>query len=309
MSAKKGAASGKFISRQECLADASYTCNLFCKYCHNPPSGCRTEIESVIDRVRRAKVTAVSLEGRGEPTTNPRLPELISGLRAAGVKNIMLSTNAVALADKKLCARVARGVDFFTVNFPSHVEEVYNGATRSVKYREAVRGLRNLAALGLEEKIRFFHIIFRDNYKLLPEFVGWARAAHPGCSLLNFTFVRNKGRVGDDEAIVPRYAEAAPYVKIALARAKLAGLRAVIQNMPLCALKNFEGFSFEYQRWRRGDEPLEDGLERPAPSTACRKCTLAPACCGARPDYLRIYGDGELKPSSASPDTIRPERF
>jgi len=309
MNAKKSAAPGKWISRQECLADASYTCNLFCKYCHNPPSGGRTEIENVIARVRRGKVKAVSLEGRGEPTTNPRLPELISGLRAAGVKNVMLSTNAVALADKKLCARIARGVDFFTVNFPSHVEEVYNGATRSVKYRQAVKGLRNLAALGLEGKVRFFHIIFRDNYKLLPGFVEWVRSAHPGCSLVNFTFVRNKGRVNDERAIVPNYAEAAPYIKIALAKAKLAGLRAVIQNMPLCALKSFEGFSFEYQRWRRGDEPLEEGIERPAPSAACRKCALSPACCGARPDYLRIYGDKELKPSSAAPASIKPERF
>lgn len=306
---KKAEAPGKWISRQECLTDASYTCNLFCRYCHNPPSGGRTEIESVIDRVRRGKVKAVSLEGRGEPTTNPRLPELISGLRKAGVKDIMLSTNAVALSDIKLCSRIAGGVDFFTVNFPSHVEEVYNGATRSVRYRKAVKGLRNLAELGLEGKIRFFHIIFRDNYKLLPEFVAWVRSAHPGCSLVNFTFVRNKGRVNNDEAVVPRYAEAAPYIKLALANAKLAGLRAVIQNMPLCALRNFEGFSFEYQRWRRGDEPLEDGVDKAAPAAACRKCALAPACCGARPDYLRIYGDGELTPSPASPASVKPERF
>jgi len=306
---KKSGVQGKWISRQECLADASYTCNLFCRYCHNPPSGGRTEIESVIARVRRGKVKAVSLEGRGEPTANPRLPELISGLREAGVKHVMLSTNAVALADKKLCAKIAGGVDFFTVNFPSHVEEVYNWVTRSVKYGQAVRGLRNLAGLGLEGKIRFFHIIFRENYKLLPGFVEWVKSEHPGCSLVNLTFVRNKGRVGDDEALVPRYAEAAPYIKIALAKAKLAGLRIVIQNLPLCALKNFEGFSFEYQRWRRGDEPLEDGVDRAAPSAACRKCALAPACCGARPDYLRIYGDGELKPSRAAPESIKPERF
>jgi MoaA/NifB/PqqE/SkfB family radical SAM enzyme len=252
---------------------------------------------------------AVSLEGRGEPTTNPRLPELISGLRAAGVESIMLSTNAVALADKKLCARIVRGVDFFTVNFPSHLEAVYNRATRSVKYRQALKGLRNLAGLGLEGRIRFFHIIFRDNYRLLPEFVGWALAAHPGCSLVNFTFVRNKGRVNDDEAILPRYSEVAPYLKIALARAKLAGLRVVIQNMPLCVLKNFEGFSFEYQRWRRGDEPLEDGIEKPAPAAPCRGCSLAPACCGARPDYLRVYDAAELKRSAVALDSIKAERF
>ncbi|HAT71356.1 MAG TPA: hypothetical protein DCS63_00890 [Elusimicrobia bacterium] len=300
---------GKWISRQECLADASYTCNLFCRYCHNPPSGARTEIGTVIERVRRSGVKSVSLEGCGEPTTNPELPGLIGGLRRAGVRDIMLSTNAVALSDGKLCARIARGVDFFTVNFPSHVEAVYNGATRSVKYVQAVKGLRNLSRLGLEEKVRFFHIIFRDNYRLLPDFVAWVTASHPKCSLVNLTFVRNKGRVNDDKGILPRYSEAGPFIKIALARAKLAGLRAVVQNMPLCALKNFEGFSFEYQRWRRGDEPLEGGLDRPAPAAACRKCSLAPACCGARPDYVRVYGAGELKASKTGPATIKPEKF
>ncbi|KAF0127691.1 MAG: hypothetical protein FD189_237 [Elusimicrobia bacterium] len=306
---KKKNSSGKWISRQECLADASYTCNLFCRYCHNPPSGSRTEIRDVIGRVRRAGIKSVSLEGRGEPTTNPGLPELIAGLRGAGVRDVMLSTNAVALSDKKFCARIAGGVDFFTVNFPSHAEDVYNRVTRSVKYRQAVSGLRNLAELGLEERIRFFHIILGDNCRLLPDFVEWVKASHPRCSLVNFTFVRNKGRVGDDKAIVPAYSEAAPFVKIALARAKLAGLKAVIQNMPLCVLGNFGGFSFEYQRWRRGDEPLEGGIDGPAPAAACRLCRLAPACCGARPDYLRIYGEGELKSSDADPAAIKPERF
>ncbi len=306
---KKKTPSAKWISRQECLAEASYTCNLFCRYCHNPPSRSRTEIGRVIERARRAGMKSVSLEGRGEPTTNPELPELIAGLRAAGVRDIMLSTNAVALSDKKLCARIAGGVDFFTVNFPSHAEAVYNRVTRSVKYRQAVSGLRNLAELGLEERMRFFHIILGDNYRLLPDFVEWVKTSHPRCSLVNLTFVRNKGRVRDDKALVPSYSEAAPFVKIALARAKQAGLRAVIQNMPLCALGNFGGFSFEYHRWRRGDEPLEEGIDRPAPAAVCRRCALAPACCGARPDYLRIYGEAELKASGSGPSAIKPERF
>ena len=134
-------------------------------------------------------------------------------------------------------------------------------------------------------------------------------AKHPKVAFVNFTFVRNAGRVADSPDIVPRYSEVEPYLKLALGKLKLAGVRAVAQNMPLCRLNNFEGFSFEFQRWRRGDKVLEEGLTKKARAAACRKCRLAPACCGARADYLKIHGAGELAPSAKKPESIKPEAF
>jgi len=52
--------------------------------------------------------------------------------------------NAVALADRKFCARAVKEMDFFTVNFPSHLPEIYARATRSVKFHLALEGLENL---------------------------------------------------------------------------------------------------------------------------------------------------------------------
>ncbi|MCM2267057.1 MAG: radical SAM protein [Elusimicrobiales bacterium] len=297
-----------WISEQLCV-QAAGTCNVYCAYCQNPPDGKMPPLARALAVIKKRGIKSVSLEGGGDPAANPLFPAIVARLRGAGVKNFMLSTNAVALADQALCRAAVRDMDFFTVNFPSHLPELYAKATRSVKFPQALAGLRNLKACGAENRIRLFHIISAFNYKALPGFAAWTAAHFPGVAFVNLTFVRNAGRVNDDPALVPRYRQAAPFVKIALAKLKLAGIKAVVQNFPLCQLENFEGFSFEFQRWRRGDKVLEAGVKTAAPCAECRRCALKPACCGARADYARIYGTAELKTSNRSPAGIRPEGF
>ncbi len=301
-------ARNEWISEQACVSMAR-TCNLYCVYCHNPPTGEKRDILKTAAALKKRGVKAVSLEGGGEPTAGGDFFDWIKALKAAGVRRFMLSTNAVALADAAFCRKAVREIEYFTVNFPSHREDVYAKITRSVKFRMALKGLLNLKALGAEEKIRFFHIISAGNYRLLPEFAVWAARNFPRAAFVNFTFVRNKGRALKAARIVPRYTQAAPFIKLALAALKVNGRKAVVQNIPLCVLKDFEGFSFEFQRWRRGDKVLEDGIDPKAPCAACARCTLKDACCGARPDYLKVHGAAEMKASRKDPLAITPERF
>ncbi len=305
---KTGKSGGKWISEQLCV-QAARTCNVYCAYCQNPPTGKMPPLTAALRAVKARGIKAVSLEGGGDPAANPGLLGLVGKLRAAGVEHFMLSTNAVALADLKLCRALAREMEYFTVNFPSHLPEVYARATRSVKFPLALAGLRNLKACGAEDRVRLFHIVSAFNYRALPAFADWTARSFPGVAFVNLTFVRNAGRVNDDKALVPRYAEAAPFIKIALARFKLAGVKAVVQNVPLCQLSSFEGFAFEFQRWRRGDAVLEEGLKAAAGAAACRRCRLKPACCGARPDYVRVHGASELKASAKDPASVKAEGF
>ncbi|OGR52800.1 MAG: hypothetical protein A2049_06765 [Elusimicrobia bacterium GWA2_62_23] len=305
---KTGKTGENWISEQLCV-QAAATCNIYCAYCQNPPDGKMPPLARALAEIKKRGIRAVSLEGGGDPAANPRFLEIVAALRKAGVRHFMLSTNAVALADPALCRKAAAEMDYFTVNFPSHLPEIYARATRSVKFPLALAGLNNLKKCGAEGRLRLFHIISAFNYKALPGFAEWTVKNFPGAAFVNFTFVRNAGRVNDDPALVPRYRESAPFVKIALAKLKLAGVKAVIQNLPLCQLEKFEGFSFEFQRWRRGDKVFEGGVKRPAACAACRRCRLKPACCGARADYLRIHGSAELKTSSKDPGSIRPEGF
>ncbi len=297
-----------WISEQLCVQTAR-TCNLFCVYCQNPPTGVSAPKEKTAALIRKKGIKAVSLEGGGEPTAGADFFDWLKTLKAAGVSNFMLSTNAVALSDPDFCRKAEKAVDYFTVNFPSSDPGTYRKATRSVKFDMAVKGLENLKALGAEDKIRLFHIIFKDNYRLLPAFADWVIKTLPGLAFVNFTFVRNAGRVGDSAEIVPRYSEVEPFLKVALAKLKLKKIKAVVQNVPLCRLKNFEGFSFEFQRWRRGDRILEAGIAGKAKNPACGRCTLEPACCGARADYLKIHGNKELVPSAKDPGTLAAEAF
>lgn len=297
-----------WLSEQACVSMAG-TCNLYCVYCQNPPTGERRDPAKTAAELKKAGVKAVSLEGGGEPTASRDFFAWIKALKLAGVKDFMLSTNGVALSDLAFCRKAAREVGFFTVNFPSHRAAVYAKATRSVKFPLALKGLENLKAVGAEERLRFFHVISSLNYRLLPEFALWAAKNFPRAALINFTFILNKGRAPGSPGIVPRYTQVAPYLRLALAALKLKDYKAVVQNFPLCVLGGIEGYSFELHRWRRGDRVLESGIDRKAPCPACARCALEPACCGARPDYLAIYGPGELKASKKKPGDIRPERF
>jgi len=287
----------------------AHTCNLYCVYCQNPPTGAPASKVETTAAIKKKRIKAVSLEGAGEPTVSRDFFDWIAALKTAGVRNFMLSTNAVALADPKFCRRVEKAVDYFTVNFPATDPETYMKATRSVKFTSAVKGLENLKTLGAEHKLRLFHIIFKGNYRSLPLFADWVIRNHPGLAFVNFTFVRNSGRVNDSKDIVPRYRDAEPFLKLALAKLKIKGVKAVVQNIPLCRLRNFEGFSFEFQRWRRGDQVLEAGIMEKAENPACGRCPLEPACCGARTDYLKIHGNKELISSGKKLGSIRPEAF
>lgn len=286
------------------------TCNLYCAYCQAPPSGAAVDREKLRAELGKRKIDTVSLEGGGEPTVCGDLFDWLAFLKSCGVKTFHLSTNAVALADMKLARRLAGEIDGFVVNLPACSEEIYRKATRSVKFRPAIAGLRNLDELGLSGRVRLFHIIFRHNYRCLPEFADWVIKHAPRIAFVNFTFMRNIGRAAESrENLLPTYSEAAPYLKIALAKLKLKRMRAVTQNIPLCMLKSFEGFAFELHRRSQGLPVLADEDPPKVKTAACRRCSLEPACCGARPDYLSVHGRGELVPSRLRPGSIAPERF
>lgn len=298
-----------WISKQLCIADASFTCNLYCKYCHSPPKGERKDIDYIIDIVKKAGVDAVSLEGQGDPLTNPNILLLIQRLKKQGIRHIMISTNGINLSDIELCKKLKDDIEFFVINFTSHIEKIYNSLTRSVKYNLATKALDNLKFLGILNKVRIFHIINKENYKYLGDFVDWIKNNYRDIFLLNFVFIRNEGRVNNSKKIVPKYSEVYPYLKLALLKSKLYRIKSVIQNMPLCVIPGLEGFSFEFHRYRRGDKVLEDGIADKMKNSKCEKCLFEIGCCGARKDYIKIYGDSELKTIKKSLNEIKPEAF
>ncbi len=299
----------KWITSQLCISDASFTCNLYCEHCHNPPMSKKRDVRKIIDYVRVNRPYAVSLEGGGEPLINSDILKIIKEIRKIGVEYISISTNAIALSDMDFALKIVSEVDFFIVNFPSHIKDIYNLMTRSVKYDLAVKALENISALNALNKTRIFHIITQRNYLYLGGFVDWIKKNFSKISMLNLCYVRNKGRVENSQKILPTYTSTSKAVKLALAKSKIYGLKSIIQNMPLCVLDGFEGFSFEFHRFRRGDPVFEKGVDKPLDVPPCRKCSLRVACCGARKDYVCVYGYSELRPSNKNPFDVKEERF
>jgi MoaA/NifB/PqqE/SkfB family radical SAM enzyme len=284
---------------------AAAGCNLHCVYCKSPVDAAKMPpLADICAQVRAQRIKTVCLGCSGEATANPDFLKWLGTLRNAGVERFTLSTNAVALSDAKLCREAARAIDFFAVNLPSHRPEIYAAITGADKFADAFCALKNLKKYGALGKLSIAHIVSGCNLGALPDFADWAAKNFKGLLFVNLVFVHNAGRVRDNAAIVPKYSEAAVFIKLALAKLKLGGIKGVVQHFPLCHLNGYEAFSLEFQRRRDGQPPVEQDMPPRARCAACKKCTLAASCYGAREDYKRIHGLRELKASSLDPASV-----
>ena len=280
------------------------SCNLDCVYCKSPVDGRIPSLAKACEEVMRRKIKNVGLGCSGEASINPDFLKWVKTLRVAGVEHFTLSTNALAFADADLCRQTVKEIDFFAVNLPSHLPAIYAGATRSDKFPLAMQALKNFKKCGALGKVAFAHIVSGLNFRALPQFADWVACTFPDIMFVDFVFVCNEGRVQDNPAIVPSYSAAAVFIKLALAKLRLKKIKAVVQNFPLCQLVGYEGFSLEFQRWEKGEKALEPGVAKRARCAACKNCTLAAPCYGARSAYSRIHGLKEFKASRLDPDKI-----
>lgn len=97
--------------------DSAATCNLACKVCYTIPMQSTSLMslpvfDKLVDRVQSssAQVVEMKLNWRGEPMSNPRLPEMLARLRGCGWR-VLWHTNATLLHPKRAAAIVAANPD------------------------------------------------------------------------------------------------------------------------------------------------------------------------------------------------------
>ncbi len=129
-------------------------CNLRCRYCvpsrHLAPSPRQLPPEALVNIARvavRRGVSHVRLTG-GEPLLRPELPEIIRGLKAAGVADVALTTNGVLLGEKA-AALAKAGVDRVTVSVDSLRPERFSYITQGGRLDDVWQGLRIAEDVGL----------------------------------------------------------------------------------------------------------------------------------------------------------------
>ena len=273
----------------------SRECNqrcLFCSAVGGMPAHSRKEIAGLIRNAGEDLII-----GGWEPTLHPKLAGTVAQARKAGVKKIILFTNAVKLDDKALVRRlIDAGVNTFHINFPSHLEKLSDFLTQSPgAFRRRNAGIRNIRETPGKKFISLVFVINSLNYKTMPQYAEYVARNFPEVVHVLFTMPCVMGRAQQMPSLVPRLTDVKPCLAAALAVFRRRRIKCFTENVPLCFLPGFEDSSLDARRTVLSGAPAE--AEGKARQKECAGCGLETLCPGPRLDYVRLHGAGELAPA------------
>jgi MoaA/NifB/PqqE/SkfB family radical SAM enzyme len=227
-----------------------------------------------------------------------------------------MQTNGVLLSHKKdLDQLFKNGLDVIHFAFQSHKEETYKRLANSKirnSFKKTVKAINNSISLG--RPTHLMHVINSLNYRELPRFVVFVKKNFKGICAINFPFCSPSGNAWKNKWIVPSLSDVEPYVYKAIDYCKKNNiLLFVSEGYPLCHLKGYEEYSAIVHLLIKRKVLIDDFITAPSVFNAeditkdklwkaeqCKKCSLNHICGGVWPNYKKIYGTEELKPSHKS---------
>jgi cyclic pyranopterin phosphate synthase len=153
------------------------TCNLGCVYCTMG-----TEEEIMIDKKPQTPATVFlhhigklheQLELKtirftgGEPLLYRELPAVIAGVRAMGIEDIKMTSNAFLL-DRMAPALKEAGLQYINVSLDAMDSDSFFAMTRRKQLQRTLKGIETALACGLEIKINAVMMKGRNDDQVLP---------------------------------------------------------------------------------------------------------------------------------------------
>ena len=300
-------------------------CNEDCLFC------VRRGDEAPLEFIDTAKAKQILAEKRkegyqeiyfdgGEPTLRKDLNELIEFAKRQKYRRVNILTNGVLLADEKLVKKLIKGKNTpnfnlsFSISLHSHKKNISEKlVNKKNTFARTVRGIDNLVKNGVMD-FSVYHVITRQNYTGLPEFVDFIRQKSSQAREITFSFIYPAGAALKNKTIFPRLSEVEPYFIQAAKLCRQYKIKLSLSacgTVPLCFLKGYEDILIKQQEL---DQPEKVGLvdaqkdvkyqlasrqfhqKTKIKSSACGECFYDDKCGGIWRDYVERYGIGELKP-------------
>ena len=292
----------------------NYQCNNSCIFCieenkRNMPARTTVEIKNEIVKAKKRGTTYLEFIG-GEFTIRSDALELIKFAKENGFKTIMIATNGRMLSYEKYAKEfIKAGLTSIVFSIHGHNEKLHDSLTRSKgSFKQLISGLKYF------QKLKFSNIgsnttIVKQNYKYLPEIGKFIFDL--GIRNSEFIFVDpNDGAPKKNfEKIVPKISTAAPYIRKCLDIGKSNKIdHWHIRYVPLCYFKDYltqiseldEVEKFKTEHIAQDFENLSVEISRAQVGRIkplkCQSCCLHKKCEGIWKEYIRKYGDNELKP-------------
>jgi len=286
-----------------------FSCNNRCTFCVQGDRRLRdadrdtNEILALLDASRAAHDEVV-LTG-GECTLRPDILALVGHAASLGYR-VQVQSNGRRFADPAFCdAIIEAGATEFSPALHGSTAEVHESQTRAPgSFKQVIRGIRNLRARA--QPVITNSVVTRQNLEDLPRLGALLVAldvqqyqlamVHPlGTALMDF------------HRVVPRLAEAAPWLHAGLRPGIKAGIRVMAEAMPPCLMHGLEAQVAEaYIPPTRiedvGRVVPDYGAARVGEGKAkgprCALCTWASRCEGPWREYPQHHGWDDLAPRS-----------
>lgn len=295
-----------------------YKCNNRCRFCiqvnkREMPIRTTREIEREIFEARKRGREYLELIG-GEMTIRPDIVELITFAKGLGFSTIMMATNGRMFSYPELTRAILKaGLNSLVFSIHGHTPKLHDWLTQVpgsfLQLKEGVKNVQKISReLGLNIHLGSNVCIIKQNYKFLPAIGEYIRSL--GIGDAEFIFVDpNEGGAHDyfDE-FVPRISEVAKYAYRCLDIGKRDQLQHWdIRYVPLCYFQDYLDQISELQEVRIFQtEHIAPDFYNPdveksraevgrAKTKRCQSCKLYQKCEGIWKEYLRHFGDEELK--------------
>lgn len=296
-----------------------YRCNQWCGFCNLSDMDVKLPVEKVkaaIDGARQRGSREIILTG-GEPTLSPHVVEYVAYAKSKGFSDIILQTNAVRLERSDLAARLrAAGLTKAQVSLHGPDAAVSDRLTQAPgTHAKTVQGVTRLLDLGVVVLIN--HLIFRENHRLLVDFVEFAKARWGDRSqllVLQFRSPKNEFNTDEDaRAHTPRYADYTRLLLEAIERARSYGFATshVLDPVGVPSLCVLGDHGVDVDRLvARDDHPAHHAWESDwfTRIDACKTCGVAAVCQGVRKDYVQLHGESEFHPLPVLPSMARRQK-
>jgi len=290
-----------------------YACNNNCAFCIDAdkrafPQKSTAELLREVLRAKNRGAYILEIIG-GEATIRPDFVRVVAAAKKLGIPQVTCATNGRVFADLAAARRIVRsGIDslIFSVHGPD--ARTHDALTRAPgSFTQLKKGLKNLRALGFE-RISGNTTVVKQNMAAMPALAGFY--VKNKIRNVEYIFVDPNygGAKNDFDGLVPRISKAAPYMRRALKLGRAAGLdQWKARYVPLCHFKSCLGQISEInerelfltEHWAP-DFVNKDAIGSRAAvgrkkTSRCKGCRLNSACEGIWVEYLKKFGDAELK--------------
>jgi len=291
-----------------------YRCNNQCQFCNDANkrelrNKTTEEIQQEMIEAKKRGTTYIELIG-GETTIRPDAAELIKFAKNLDFETINMATNGRMFSYLKFTKKIIKaGLTDIVFSIHGHNAKIHDYLTQSPgSFKQLLEGLNNFKKLGFK-KIGSNTTIVKQNYKYLPKIGKFI--FDQGIRNSEFIFVDpNYGGAYDNfDKLVPKISKIAPYIKKCLDIGKKNKIpHWHIRYVPLCYFKDYlnqvselqevetfktEHLAPDFENFNVEESRQEIGRIKPK---KCQKCKLFNQCEGIWKEYLKQYGDKELKP-------------